>query len=187
MDMTEYLMSVAMYSIKYSEAFGYKEEDVSFALGRVFRNYQNDVKEYSNQELSLLVTLLSQVKEEYVQVQDDGSKLNISSKLNETKKVDGLEIGNIRFTESNGISTLLADVKNTKSSAIEMTSIMITLLDKDGKNIVEFEGLIAPIGPGESTQLNAGITSDYANAYDFSVKVKSVLYKKSYEKHSNFL
>ena len=113
----------------------------------------------------------AQVKEEYVQVQDDGSKLNISSKLNETKKVDGLEIGNIRFTESNGISTLLADVKNTKSSAIEMTSIMITLLDKDGKNIVEFEGLIAPIGPGESTQLNAGITSDYANAYDFSVKV----------------
>ena len=64
MDMTEYLMSVAMYSIKYQEAFGYKEEDVSTALGRVFRNYQEDVKEYSNQELSLLVALLSQVKEE---------------------------------------------------------------------------------------------------------------------------
>ena len=72
MDMTEYLMSVAMYSLKYAEAFGYKEDDVSYALGRVFRNYQDDVKEYSNQELSLLVTLLSKVEEkeykEYIKI-----------------------------------------------------------------------------------------------------------------------
>ena len=64
MDMTEYLMSVAMYSIKYAEEFKYNEDDVSNTLGYIFKFYQDDVKEYSNQELSLLVALLSQEKKE---------------------------------------------------------------------------------------------------------------------------
>ena len=70
--MKDYLLSIAMYSIKYAEGFGYKEEDVSNALGYVFRVYQDDVKEYSNQELSLLVAILSQYDEdsykEYIDV-----------------------------------------------------------------------------------------------------------------------
>ena len=65
MDMTEYLMSVAMYSLKYQEAFNYNEDEVSSTLGYIFKFYQDDVKEYSNQELSLLVTLLSKIKKEY--------------------------------------------------------------------------------------------------------------------------
>ncbi len=65
MDMTEYLMSVAMYSLKYQEAFNYNEDEVSSTLGYIFKFYQDDVKEYSNQELSLLVVLLSKIKKEY--------------------------------------------------------------------------------------------------------------------------
>ena len=66
MDMTEYLMSVAMYSIKYAELFKLNEDEVSNTLGYIFKFYQNDVKEYSNQELSLLVALLSfEKKEDY--------------------------------------------------------------------------------------------------------------------------
>jgi len=65
MDMTEYLMSVAMYSLKYQEAFNYNEDEVSNTLGYIFKFYQDDVKEYSNQELSLLVVLLSKIKKEY--------------------------------------------------------------------------------------------------------------------------
>ena len=62
--MKEYLMSVAMYSLKYAEAFKYNEDEVSNTLGYIFRVYQEDVKYYSEQELSLLVCLLSKVKEE---------------------------------------------------------------------------------------------------------------------------
>ena len=61
--MKEYLMSIAMYCLKYAEEFKINEDDVSNALGYVFRVYQDDVKEYSNQELSLLVALLSREDE----------------------------------------------------------------------------------------------------------------------------
>ncbi len=112
------------------------------------------------------------VKEEFVQVLEDGTKLNISSKLAETKTVNGLEFGNIQLTEQGGQSLLLADVKNNTSNATELTLVDLTLLDKEGNTIVELGGIIAPLAPGESTQFNTSTTLDYANAYDFKVEVK---------------
>ena len=52
------------------------------------------------------------VEEEYVNVQGDGTKVNISDKLAETKTIDGLEISNIQLTEKDNVSLILADVKN---------------------------------------------------------------------------
>ncbi len=111
MDMTEYLMSVAMYSLKYQEAFGYDEQDVSNALGYVFKFYQDDVKEYSNQELSLLVTLLSQIKKEYYDLYIrifnlDTIKL-IISKARDVK--DSLTLANL-ITELYYMFDLIIDV-----------------------------------------------------------------------------
>ena len=59
----------------------------------------------------------NKVEEEFVQVLDDGTKLNVSSKLNQMKKFEELEFGNIQLTNSNNQSVLLADVKNTSSTA----------------------------------------------------------------------
>lgn len=110
-------------------------------------------------------------KEEFVQVLDDGTKLNISTKLNEAKKVNGLEFGNIQLTERDGQSVLLADVKNNTANATELTLVDVTLLDKEGNTIVTVGGIIAPLEAGESTQFNTSMTLDYANAYDFKVEV----------------
>ena len=111
------------------------------------------------------------VKEEFVQVLEDGTKLNTSTKLNETKMVNGLEFGNIQLTMKNGQSVLLADVKNNTSTATELTLVDVTLLDKEGNTIVTVGGIIAPLEAGESTQFNTSMTLDYANAYDFKVEV----------------
>ena len=110
--------------------------------------------------------------EEFVQVLEDGTKLNTSTKLNETKKVNGLEFGNIQLTMQNGQSVLLADVKNTGSKATELTLVDVTLLDKEGNTIVKVGGIIAPLEAGASTQFNTSMTLDYANAYDFKVEIK---------------
>lgn len=112
------------------------------------------------------------VKEEFVQVLDDGTKLNISSKLNETKKLGNFEIGNIQLTHKNGMSVVLADVVNKGSAVTNWTIIEVTLLDKNGNTINVLEGVIEDLQPGESTQLNMQTSSDYANAYDFTVKIK---------------
>ena len=87
MDMTEYLMSVAMYSLKYAEEFGYKEDEVSDTLGYIFRVHQDKVKEYSNQELSLLVNLLSKEdKDKYEELLNIYTLDNIKLMIKYAKK-----------------------------------------------------------------------------------------------------
>lgn len=112
------------------------------------------------------------VIEKYVDVLEDGTKLNKSDKLKETKKLDNLEISNIQLTYRNGIAVVLGDVKNTGSTDVDLTAIELTLYD-DKHNVLEtIDGLISPVKAGETVQLNAGISADYANAYDFSIVKK---------------
>lgn len=125
----------------------------------VTRNKETEVVESTN-------------KEEFVEVLEDGTKLNISDKLNETKRVENFEIGNIQLTDRNGVSVLLADVKNVSETSTDWTIITITLIDKIGNTIQEIEGVIKDLQPGETTQLNAATSADYANSYDFKVKIK---------------
>ncbi len=110
--------------------------------------------------------------QEYVQVLEDGTKLNTSTKLKETKKLDNLEIGNIQLTNKNGQSVLLADVKNTGSIETQVMLINIVLLDKNGTEIATVPGIISPLKVGESTQLNTSMQQDYVGIYDFRVVKK---------------
>ena len=112
------------------------------------------------------------VVEEFVQVLEDGTKLNTSKKLNERKEVNGLTFENVQFTEQNGQSVLLADVTNNSGKAIDVTLVDVILLDKNGQEIVKLGGIISPLKPGEKTQFNTSMTLDYANAYDFKIVVK---------------
>ena len=114
----------------------------------------------------------NKVVEEFVQVLEDGTRLNTSTKLNEMKKFEGLEFGNIQLTNSNGQSVLLADVKNTTSAETGLMLVNVTLIDKNGNELGTVGGIISPLKPGESKQFNTSMTIDYANAYDFKVTKK---------------
>ena len=110
--------------------------------------------------------------QEYVQVLENGTKLNTSTKLKETKMLDSLEIGNIQLTNKNGQSVLLADVKNTGSMETQVMLINIVLLDETGTEIATVPGIISPLKVGESTQLNTSMQQDYVGIYDFRVVKK---------------
>lgn len=114
----------------------------------------------------------NKVVEEFVQVLDDGTKLNTSTKLQQTKNIEGLDVGNIQLTHSNGLSVVLADVVNNSSKATDLMVVTLTLLDKNGNELEKIDGLISPLQPGASTQLNMGVTADHANAYDFTIVKK---------------
>ena len=114
----------------------------------------------------------NKVVEEFVQVLEDGTKLNTSSKLNEMKKFEGLEFGNIQLTNANGQSVLLADVKNTSTVATKMMLVSVTLYDKNGNELGTVGGIISALQPGESKQFNTSMQKDYANAYDFTITKK---------------
>ena len=112
------------------------------------------------------------VTEEFVQVLEDGTKLNTSEQLNKTKQVGAYKFENMQLTEQGNQTVLLADVTNTSSSATNMQLLDVTLLDKNGKEIVTIGGIISPLQPGAKTQFNTSMTLDYANTYDFKITLK---------------
>ena len=105
----------------------------------------------------------------YVEEIADGIKINKSTKLNESKLVNGLLISNIQLTESDGMTTLLADVTNKTEQKTELKKLKIVLLDESGNEIATMTAFINAINAGETTQLNASTTSNYIKAYDFKV------------------
>ena len=111
-------------------------------------------------------------KEEYVEIQADGTKVNTSNQLAKTKTVEGLEISNIQLTENGNLSKLTADVKNPTSQTKGDFAVKITILDKNGKEMATIGGYIDKVNPGETVKLSASATVDFANAYDFKVTKK---------------
>lgn len=112
-----------------------------------------------------------EVNQEFVEVLENGTKLNISDKLKETRKIGDYEISNIQLTEINGETQLLADVKNIGSTISEIKTIDIILYDKQGNELSTFKGLIGGTAPGETEQLNSSVTDNLANAYDFRINI----------------
>lgn len=112
------------------------------------------------------------VEEEFVEVLEDGTKLNKSEQLSRTKTLGNLEFTNIQLTNQNGQTLLLADVKNTGTTASNMQLVDIIILDKNGGQLGTVVGVVAPLEAGQSIQFNTSMTMDYANAYDFQIVAK---------------
>ena len=108
-------------------------------------------------------------RDKFVQVQEDGSKLNISEELQKTKIVEGLEISNIKVVENNNVTQVTANIKNPTDKTLGDFPVDIKIFDKNGKEIATIGGFIDKVKPGESTELNASATVGFANAYDFQI------------------
>lgn len=107
-----------------------------------------------------------------VQELENGTKLNISSKLNEEKETDGLKFTNIELTQQNKQTVLLADVTNISENATELKLVDVVFLDREGNEIITVGGIISPLESGEKTQFNTSMTLDYINVYDFKIIMK---------------
>lgn len=108
--------------------------------------------------------------EEFVSILEDGTKQNTSNKLAETKEIEGLEISNIRLTEKDGLTLLLADVRNPGNKDNGDFGVDIKLVDKEGNELATIGGYIDSVKVGETVTLNITVTSSLANSYDFEVK-----------------
>lgn len=109
-------------------------------------------------------------EEKYTTELSDGTKINTSEELNKEKTYGNLKIGNIQYTEQEGMSVLLADITNTGSTKHEMEIVKITIIGENDEVITEINAIIEEIEPGETVQLNASITADVSNAKDFKIE-----------------
>lgn len=107
--------------------------------------------------------------EKYVQVLEDGTKLNISEKIKQTKKVGDLQISDIQITYKNGVTNILATVTNTSSKKSELQNVSIVLSDDEGNTVYTLRGVLEETEPNGTSQLNTSITADFANSYDLTI------------------
>jgi len=123
-------------------------------------------KKQNNQEIT------ENNQEILVQTLEDGTKLNTSTELNKEKQVGNYKFENMQLTTQDNQTVLLADVTNTGSNKTDIQLVDVTLLDKDGNEIITVGGIISQLEPGEKTQFNTSMTLDYANTYDFKITLK---------------
>lgn len=103
---------------------------------------------------------------DYVKKIDDGTKINVSPKLNQDTKINGLDIKNIQLTCKNGITTLLADIFNNTNKDSEIKHINIKLLNEENKEMRTVRGYIPALKIGETTKLNVSMSSNLITAYN---------------------
>lgn len=107
--------------------------------------------------------------DENVSIAEDGTKVNVSSKIKEEKEIDGLKITDMEITEVDNVSTIVANVKNDTGEEKGEFAIEIKLIDREGNEITTVPGYIGKIRAGESMGLKASATYDFANAYDCEI------------------
>ena len=131
---------------------------------------KNKEKEETQSANTNSTSATNEVDEKYVQVLNDGTKLNDSEKLNQTKTMDdGIELSNIQLTTKDGITNILCDVTNKSNADFKMQEVYVVLRDEQGNEIYKVPGIIEDIKVGETKQFNTFITADFANAYDFTM------------------
>lgn len=111
-----------------------------------------------------------QKEEAYVEVLEDGSKVNTSNKLKENKEFNGLEISNIEIVEKDNETILEADVTNQTNEAQGDYGIYLKIKDDKGNEIKKIAGYINYMGAKEKTRLSIKTSYDFANAYDFEIE-----------------
>ena len=94
--------------------------------------------------------------------------------IEETINYTGLERNDLDFipkqTEKDGLTLLLADVRNPGNKDNGDFGVDIKLVDKEGNELATIGGYIDSVKVGETVTLNITVTSSLANSYDFEVK-----------------
>lgn len=106
---------------------------------------------------------------ELITTTEDGTKTNTSSKLNETKTYNGLEITNINITEKGGVAQITAVVTNNTGISVEEGPLTINVKDKEGNVLQKVGAYAGSMKDGESRMINASINMDISNIYDLEV------------------
>lgn len=141
---------------------------VSIGFLKLFSKKDTKNTENSENEFVLYNSTIA----DYVKTSEDGTKINISPKINQDRKLNELDIRNIQLTCKNGITTLLADVSNNTNKDSEIKNINIKLLDENNKEIRTVSGYIPALKIGETTKLNVSMSSNLIIAYDIKFSGK---------------
>lgn len=108
---------------------------------------------------------------ENVAILEDGTKLNTSEKLQETKTCEGLELSNIQLTEKENKSKVMGQIKNTSNEDAPVREITLKFYKENGDEIITITGIVNELSAGETTNFYTEALFDFSMAYDFSISI----------------
>lgn len=138
------------------------------SLGLAFK--QDDDREAKEKEQQALV----EANKNY-QTLEDGTQVNISQKAMEDKSIDSLIVTNTQITRKNGITTIVADVKNNSTETQGGFSVNLIFMEKDGDKITQLVGYIEKLSPGATAELLVSGSYDFVDAYDYKIERKQAV------------
>lgn len=109
---------------------------------------------------------------EWVKEWSDGTQVNVSDDIIGTKDFEGLTLQETQLTSNENKTDLIIRVKNNTDEDIPIKLVVVTLLDKDGNEIVKLNGIINPTKAGEETQTYISSSMNYTNAYSYKIEEK---------------
>lgn len=107
---------------------------------------------------------------EFTKVDNEGTIVNTSEKINEDREELGFSITNVKLEEKNGETIISARITNKTESNQESFFGNIVLFDKQGNEIGRIPTMVSETQKGESIDIEASITESYVNAYDFKLE-----------------
>ena len=107
---------------------------------------------------------------EFTKVDNEGTIVNKSEKINEDREELGFSITNVKLEEKNGETIISARITNKTESNQESFFGNIVLFDKQGNEIGRIPTMVSETQKGESIDIEASITESYVNAYDFKLE-----------------
>lgn len=109
--------------------------------------------------------------EDYIKTNVEGEKVNTSEKINSTKDVGEFTLSNVSLKETNGETILSCRITNKSGRDQGGFFGNIVLIDKANKEIGKIPVKVSDMKAGETREIEAGITENYAsNAYDYRLE-----------------
>lgn len=125
-------------------------------------NYRNrDNKEEKKTETKESVTML-----------EDGRTINMSSKLQEIKTIEGIEITNIQLTQEGKGAMLIGTATNTTKQKCGGYVVDIEMVDEQENEIITLSAYIGELQPNQSMRFSTTANFDSNKVYNFNIKKK---------------
>lgn len=126
-------------------------------------------QEYKDKLTAEITKEINEGEQKYIVLNDDLSKTNMSDKLKEIKKIGDLEIKDMQIITADNVTTVKASVTNNGSVTDGNFMVDLDFKNDNGRSILKIKAYINKVEPGKTVLLTTTTTTDFANAYDYTI------------------
>lgn len=127
---------------------------------------------YNNRSGSDETNSIISDKTENTEVNDNGEKVNTSSKLKEARNVNGLYIDNIELKNVSNRTTFTANITNKTNETTKGQLYNIVFINKSGVQEESMGLYIRAIEPNKTISIEASIDKDVTECYNFNLQLR---------------